>query len=181
MNDEVLYVYGGSCSKPIHLDADIYVGLDTSMKQTDKEYPWTIGYEIGFYIRDMQTPTDDNQFKKLIEWLSVQLIAKEKIHIGCIGGHGRTGFVLAALYFTLTGDKNAIEYVRTNYCKKAVESQAQVDYLHTNFGIAKVKATKSDLYFDDYSITGKKSNKVIPINPMDAFSIDSLPSNLSIW
>jgi len=174
------FVYGGSCSKPIHLDADIYVGLDTSMKLTEKEYPWSAGHEIGFFIQDMGTPKDTVEFKKLIEWLSVQLIANQKIHIGCIGGHGRTGLVLAALYKNVTNDKEAVTYVRDNYCKKAVESQKQIEYLHEEFGINKVKATKDYSFYD--SDFGKNNVSAIPTKQFSStFEVDCMQSSLSIW
>lgn len=49
----------------------------------------------------------------------------------CEGGHGRTGTALAATYIELCGvsAKDAIKYVRKVYCKKAVESEEQEDYL----------------------------------------------------
>jgi len=51
----------------------------------------------------------------------------------CVGGHGRTGTAIAAmmivsLNFTV---KEAVGWLRKNYCKKAVESKAQVEYLYT--------------------------------------------------
>jgi hypothetical protein len=55
-------------------------------------------------------------------------IAKDgmSVEIGCIGGHGRTGTVLACMA-VLAGvpGKDAVTWVKTNYCKKAVESTRQ--------------------------------------------------------
>jgi len=49
-----------------------------------------------------------------------------RVEVGCIGGHGRTGTVLACLA-VLGGvpGKDAVEWVRTNYCRKAVETARQ--------------------------------------------------------
>lgn len=141
-------IYGGSCSKPVVKDADLYVGFDTSMTSTDLCYPWTSGYEFLYYIQDMHAPKNPESFKKLIMYLEEQLKAGTKIHIGCIGGHGRTGTVLAALVKHMTGVDDAITYVRDNYCKKAVETSEQIEFLHKHFGITKVAGTK------DYSHGG---------------------------
>jgi hypothetical protein len=48
------------------------------------------------------------------------------VEIGCIGGHGRTGTVLACMA-VLAGlsHKQAIKYVRKNYCEKAIEAREQ--------------------------------------------------------
>lgn len=54
-----------------------------------------------------------------------------KVLVCCEGGHGRTGTALTALMLTGKDWKtwDAIDYLRTNYCKDAVETQVQVDYL----------------------------------------------------
>lgn len=48
------------------------------------------------------------------------------VEVGCIGGHGRTGTVLACMA-VLGGvpGKEAVEWVRDNYCWHAVESEKQ--------------------------------------------------------
>ncbi len=139
-------IYGGSCSYPIVEDADIYIGFDMSMRQTKNKYPWndavTGPVEVLFYIPDMGIPSSAVEFKKMIEWVAVQLIANKKVHAGCIGGHGRTGTFLAALVAHMTGNKDAVQYVRDNYCQKAVESEKQMEFLHTEYGVNKIKPTK---------------------------------------
>lgn len=56
---------------------------------------------------------------------------KKTVEIGCVGGHGRTGTLTAALVIKLMDmdSEEAITYVRENYCKKAVESKGQKDLL----------------------------------------------------
>jgi hypothetical protein len=136
-------IYGGSCLEPAVLDADVYVGLDHGMKMTKRHYPWREGTEVKFVIPDMGVPSNVEDFKALIGWLSTQLAEGRKVHVGCIGGHGRTGMVLSALVKTMTGNEDATAYVRKHYCEKAVESQKQVDWLHKHFGIKKIKASKA--------------------------------------
>jgi len=136
-------IYGGSCINPIITDADIYVGLDLSMKKSPKAFPWVEGESFLYHIQDMQAPKDPESFIELIDWLSVQLAANKKIHVGCIGGHGRTGTVFSALVNVMIGEKDAIEFVRQGYCKKAVESEEQVAFLHKHFGITKASPAKT--------------------------------------
>lgn len=153
-------IYGGSCYSPIITDADVYVGFDGGMKQTKCQYPWepqSTVVEFLYKITDMAAPSDANSFKKLIEYLMFQLADGKKVHCGCIGGHGRTGTVFAALVQAATGEKDAITFVRNHYCKKAVESAAQIDFLHKHFGITKVEGTKES--WSSYSKGSKASTR----------------------
>lgn len=135
-------VRGGSCSTPLVDDCDIYIGFERSMKQTFRAFPWKVGYEFCYYIPDMNAPKDPAAFMKMIAWVHEQLKKGQTVHAGCIGGHGRTGTFLAALVFHVTGRKDAIAYVRENYCKKAVESQAQIEFL-VKLGMDSAEPTKN--------------------------------------
>lgn len=157
LKDDIV-IYGGSCSSPMVKDADVYVGLDYSMKRA-LVYPWEVqpsnpAVEIYFPIKDMSVPENPTRFKALIEWLALQLIAGKKVHVGCIGGHGRTGMVLSALYAHMTGKTNAIAYVRANYCPKAVETIEQSNWLAKHFGVEVEKG-----YKDSTSTGGWASSK----------------------
>jgi hypothetical protein len=143
-------IYGGNCHDPIVVDADIYVGLDgyaNRPKGAKGQWPWEPGYRevqlIDFPITDMAAPKSAKDFKGLIDYLCNQLQAGKKIHVGCIGGHGRTGTVLAAVVQQMMGEKDAINYVRKHYCHKAVESQSQINFLGDNYGITAVEGSKS--------------------------------------
>ena len=50
----------------------------------------------------------------------------QHVEVGCVGGHGRTGTALACLA-ALSGKpaQEAVAWVRTNYCSKAVETPEQ--------------------------------------------------------
>jgi hypothetical protein len=137
-------IYGGNCGSPIVLDADIYVALQSGMA-VRTPYPWeqtepTI--QVQFSIADMGVPSSVKDFKAMITWLCNQLQLDKKIHVGCIGGHGRTGMVLAAVIAQFTGEKDAIQFVRKNYCKKAVESSQQVAFLMKHFGMSHAEGAK---------------------------------------
>jgi protein-tyrosine phosphatase len=48
------------------------------------------------------------------------------VEIGCLGGHGRTGTALACLaVLTGTPSADAVEWVRANYCREAIETDQQ--------------------------------------------------------
>jgi protein-tyrosine phosphatase len=151
-----LSIYGGAAHSPVVGDADIYVSLDQGHNKDSKAQPWNGGRQfIYFPINDMGAPSDAAEFKKMITWLAAQITAGRKAHVGCIGGHGRTGTLFAALVKEMTGNVNAIQYVREQYCEKAVESQSQVDFLAKHYGVAKVKATKS---YEPYSTGSSKKS-----------------------
>lgn len=135
-------ILGGSCLSPANNDADIYIGFDSGMRYTERSYPWNAGTEILFRITDMSVPDNPKEFKKLVDWTKAQLGAGNRVHCGCIGGHGRTGMFFSALVSTY-GVEDATTYVRERYCKKAVESSSQVNFLHTHFGVKKVDGYKS--------------------------------------
>lgn len=54
------------------------------------------------------------------------------VEIGCMGGHGRTGTIAAALCIIANLGlrvTDAVQYVRDNYCTSAVESNVQIEFL----------------------------------------------------
>lgn len=187
-------IYGGNCSTPVVLNADVYVALQSSYKEDAKGYPWHQTTSFTFSIPDMGVPASVDEFKKLIDWLSVQLTAKKLVHVGCIGGHGRTGMVLAALVATMTNEKDAIAYVRENYCKKAVESTTQVDFLMKHFGVLRQPPVKghSGSTWDHHSVHGATAPRPLmgaltaPMSsrqslPKEAITAEPTTSPMSVW
>lgn len=173
-------IMGGSCIHPPQ-EVDIYIGLDWGMKVHDTAYPWNNNKVLSVYypITDMSVPDNPQDFKRMIDWVVTQLHKGKRIHVGCIGGHGRTGMFFAALVKVMTDNVNAIEYVRGNYCPKAVESIAQMTFLEVHFGITPVLPTKPTKYpkqsAQDYSKPFKphvvsKGNKGTSLvhNPIDS-------------
>ena len=152
-------ITGGSCTFPFE-GYDIYVGFDHGMDISKQHFPWNKGQEILFPIKDQNIPDDGKEFKKLINWLEKKLIDGKSIHLGCIGGHGRTGMVLCALYAQMSKETDAIQYVRENYCKKAVETKQQVKFLMSHYNIDYAKARgiytsiSSDTVSDKYQDKG---------------------------
>jgi hypothetical protein len=131
-------IVGASCGQPRD-GYDIYIGLCHTMRFQHQDYPWNQTadpiVEFQYRITDGCAPGAPAEFKKMINWVADQLDDGKKIHVGCIGGHGRTGLFLAALvslYEDLTDDP--IKWVRENHCQKAVESESQLKFLKKHFG-----------------------------------------------
>jgi hypothetical protein len=140
-------IYGGNCSTPVVHDANVYVGFTgMNVSNGNPAFPWDEGYEatvvVDYPITDMSPPSDPVSFHKLVDWTCNQLRAGKKVHGGCHGGHGRTGMWLVAVVAQMTGMKDAIQYVRKNYCEKAVETYKQIDFLMAEFGVSKADETK---------------------------------------
>ena len=146
-------ILGGSCLHPAK-GYDIYVGLDTGMDTETMHFPWDDKVGFLYRITDMQSPKSPKSFSKLISWLCLALDKGKRIHVGCVGGHGRTGLVLAAIAKEINCEMDAITWVRDNYCKKAVETQSQVNFLHKHYGIKKVEMSKTSCSGSDWDIGG---------------------------
>ncbi len=136
-------IRGGSCCAAYPIEVGVFIGFDYGMAKGRRSLPWVEGHDVYYPIEDRGVPKNVGEFKKLIEWTAEQLKASASVYCGCIGGHGRTGLFLAALTIVMTGEKDAITVVRSEYCKKAVESASQVDWLVNHFGVKKVASSDS--------------------------------------
>jgi protein-tyrosine phosphatase len=76
---------------------------------------------------DFGVPADIDSFRAALADALERARRGEIVELGCLGGHGRTGTALACLA-TLTGTppNEAVEWVRANYCEKAVETDEQL-------------------------------------------------------
>lgn len=139
-------LYGGSASHPVVKDADIYVALQSGSTSGQSSDPWEVQrvVEVHYTISDMYAPKDVPRFKKLVTWLCNQLQSGKKVHVGCVGGHGRTGIVLSAVVAEALEKKDAIQWVRKHYCKKAVESKTQIQFLMKHYGVSEVEPSKGE-------------------------------------
>jgi hypothetical protein len=75
---------------------------------------------------DFGVPADPADLVAALRALLDRARGGERVEIGCLGGHGRTGTALACLA-VLAGHPpgDAVAWVRTNYCAKAVETPDQ--------------------------------------------------------
>lgn len=78
-----------------------------------------------------------DRLRPVVQWCRDLLADGKKVEIGCLGAHGRTGTFLACLLVEVEGldPKTAIEEVRERHCKKAVESQKQIDMVYAYAGM----------------------------------------------
>lgn len=85
-------------------------------------FPWTDGQAVDLLKLDA-----------LMEWINPLITAGKKIEIACIGGHGRTGTLVAAIILYRNPEftpKAVITAVRNLYCNHAVETYAQIKCLY---------------------------------------------------
>ena len=79
---------------------------------------------------DFGLPTNWQVAARMIVDAYRRAMADYWVEVSCIGGHGRTGTVLACMA-VLSGKTpdEAIQYVRGSYCKKAIETDEQEWYV----------------------------------------------------
>lgn len=155
-------LYGGSARFPVIKNADVYVVLQSGDLNGWQSDPWDEQeiIEVQYAIRDMGVPGNVQRFKKLVTWLCNQLQKGKTVHVGCIGGHGRTGTVLSAVVAEALKKKDAIQYVRKHYCKKAVESKEQVKFLMKHYGVLTAEGAKEGLISKSFAeFAGSKPNQ----------------------
>lgn len=94
---------------------------------------------------DFGVPADQTHMITALKSVQDRARSGQRVEIGCVGGHGRTGTVLACL--AILSDHppaDAVAWVRDHYCEHAVETPEQValiDRLHqTPLGIGEAPA-----------------------------------------
>jgi hypothetical protein len=104
--------------KPEDHRPDLGLYLDASWT------PASIAYTLKW--PDYGLPVWDDVAIQTIQLLLDAARAGKFVEIGCIGGHGRTGTVLAAMAtFCGVKPKQAVKWVRKHYCDEAVETEQQ--------------------------------------------------------
>lgn len=157
---------GASCNNPRE-GFDVYIGLSEIMYSHRQSFPWRVNpvVRVHFPIKDGRIPEDTKDFKLMVTWVCKQLQEGKRVHAGCVGGHGRTGLLLAAVVATL-GEKNAIQWVRKHHCTKAVESTEQVDLLMQDYGASYAPSrevhhfqSEAPPHFEGHTGSGKHSRR----------------------
>lgn len=79
---------------------------------------------------DFGVPKDSNPMVDVVRWMLDEMTKGVRFETGCMGGHGRTGTMLALLLVAqgITPGQ-AIKRVREDHCKNAVENRKQADYV----------------------------------------------------
>lgn len=75
---------------------------------------------------DFGVPDDTAALTKALTTALDRARAGQRVELGCLGGHGRTGTALACLaVLTGLGSSEAVAWVRARYCPAAVETPEQ--------------------------------------------------------
>jgi len=79
---------------------------------------------------DFGVPNDLDAFRRQLANVLSRARQGETVEVGCLGGHGRTGTLLACLAIAAGVDPaEAVGWVRHNYCESAVETPLQRDFV----------------------------------------------------
>jgi|GEM_PF-2050492 len=79
---------------------------------------------------DFGVPDDATQVVAALRSMLDRARAGERVEVGCLGGHGRTGTALACLCVLIGHPSSeAVAWVRANYCANAVETAEQESFV----------------------------------------------------
>lgn len=77
---------------------------------------------------DFGVPADDAAATAALAAALERARRGETVELGCLGAHGRTGTALARLAVLAGLDGDPVEWVRTTYCERAIETEEQVAF-----------------------------------------------------
>jgi protein-tyrosine phosphatase len=112
------------------------------------ETPHCGRWDYRLPIPDFNVP-EEKATRRCLWWLLVQTILKmELVFVGCAGGKGRTGVILALLTRIALGCSGpvAIDIVRREYNPHAVETKAQEEFVSA-FKITTLRAAYKAMSF----------------------------------
>lgn len=120
MPDLGVYLYSGWVRDEFYVSPGLEVpwGIPSTWPMAHLDWP------------DFSVPDDPDDAIIAGQWILEQIAAGKRVETGCLGGHGRTGTMLALL-LVLQGVKpgTAIERVRKTYCDEAIEGNKQIDLI----------------------------------------------------
>jgi len=97
--------------------------------------------DVTLPIRDFQTPEGTIPPSEVAQALTKALTAAlrgQDVYVGCMGGWGRTGLVLALLVKATGVTDDPVAFVRAHYNPRAVETADQAEYV-AGFDVAPVR------------------------------------------
>ena len=152
-------LFCGSRAEAVLMAAeDIRVGTLACLYELDAKI-WDVGFrgEILYYPTKDFGVLPDDVLDDLVAKIIDRLDHGVKVGISCMGGHGRTGYVAAAV-LGKRGFDDPIEYLREHYCTESVESVNQVRHIASFLGkpeLTEKHAGKNEFYsyWDDYSLS----------------------------
>jgi len=137
---------GGNYAR--QLSGDMFAGFIAKAKQPEP-VAW-----LDFPLGDYKVPSH----VKLDAWKALAkdiktALAKHDVLMFCNGGHGRTGTTLSIVTWLLVNDKtwkgdkpdglldDPVAWLRKNYCKEAVDTQSQHQYVYDTLGLTNTAPT----------------------------------------
>lgn len=101
--------------------------LDEVVVLTGMVYPPEEHRPVVWYpVRDHEAPYDRDRWLGLCDWVLKQAGDGKRVGMCCVGGHGRTGLLVATLVGLAEPDiADPVATTRERYCDKAVESFEQ--------------------------------------------------------
>lgn len=139
INGKTWHVYAGTKSNCLSSvwDYDVILNVSNGMESVPKHqipFKWGEKYtscktkEIMMDWPDGSIPVIPYAFWKDLKNHLVN--TKGKMLVFCLGGHGRTGTAIACLMVACGWSAGAAKaWIRRNYCKEAIETQVQEDYI----------------------------------------------------
>lgn len=86
-----------------------------------------VPYDIALDIDDFKTP-DMAETLEVVHEIAKEIVAGNPVYIGCMGGWGRTGTIMACVAKAF-GDTTPIARTRAEYQSRAIENYAQEDFV----------------------------------------------------
>ena len=84
--------------------------------------------DLHLPIHDFDVPRNDVLTKEVVKRTIAAALEGKDVYVGCMGGWGRTGLVLA-LIAKASGVADPVAYVRKHYTPRAVETQQQKEFV----------------------------------------------------
>jgi len=94
--------------------------------------------DVHLSIEDFSVPRYEDEVLEALEETIRAGLAGRQIYIGCMGGWGRTGLLMALLVKAL-GVEEPVNFIRQHYTPRAVETQEQQFYVK-NFDVSSIQS-----------------------------------------
>ena len=155
---------------------DLTVGLAKMSWETIVDPVFTTSGPVSFYQEGPPAIFVDwpdygavslKDFQRIINYIVRYLKADKTVEFGCMGGHGRTGTLLAGLFATVEKlpALESIKKVHDTYCKHAIESASQEDLIYALTGETPPKPV---------IVPGKFVSKMTPEAVFERFTTETL-------
>lgn len=147
-------LFCGSMTESLTMAADpVRVDVLIPLDSLDAEI-WNLGFrgEVLYCpITDFGILPSDI-LNDLVSKILGRLNSNKKIGLFCLGGHGRTGYVASVVLGKL-GYEDPIQFLRSKYCRGAVESNIQIQ--HIAEVLEKPELTKRYCFQDEFEGLGR--------------------------